>query len=512
MKNIKFSSPAIFILSLALSSLCHANDSLPNIVFLFADDQNTLSVGCYGNKEVKTPNIDQLARDGVVFDKHYNTTAICMASRANVFTGMYEYKTACNFMHGNMKLGVWEKSYPVLLRKAGYLTAFAGKFGLEVEGKGICESDFDFWGGGPGQTHYATKKNKSMKEYAEKYPHSTLAYGAFGQDVIRAAAKQDKPFCLSISFKAPHKPATPDPQFNAIYKDKKFTKPDNFGREFGEHLSPQSKSGRQHQRFSAWSYDTDYDGEMAKYHQQVYAIDVALGMVRSELEAQGVADNTVVIYTSDNGYICGAHGYGSKVLPMEESSRVPLIIFDPRSPLNGKQIRCDRLTGNIDFAPTMLEIAGLSVPKSMDGKSLLRLLHNPDEGGHEQLAFINVYGAIPTRSLTCITQQHKYTYWWYGDDNMEPTEELFDTKNDPMEFTNLADDANSKKVLYSMRQRYEEELSKWKSQAVDYNDYQRFGTLFDRNVPMSEKQSKLTKNGSKPKNAELRKRNKKKKN
>ena len=474
------------------SLLSAADDapSRPNIVFLFADDQNTLSVGCYGNEDVKTPNMDQLARDGIVFDKHYNTTAICMASRANVFTGMYEYKTGCNFEHGNMKPEVWAKSYPVLLREAGYLTAFAGKFGLEVEGKGLCESDFDFWGGGPGQTFFDTAKNESMKKYAEKYPHATLSYGAFGQDVIRAAVKQKRPFCLSISFKAPHKPATPDPRFDHVYAGKEFTKPANFGREFGEHMSPQSKSGRQYPRFTAWKYDTQYDREMRKYHQQVHGIDVAVGMIRDELKAQGVADNTVVIYTSDNGYICGSHGYGSKVLPMEESSRVPLMIYAPRSALNGQQVRCDRLTGNIDFAPTILELAGLPIPENVDGKSLLGLLENPDEGGHEQLAFINVYGAMPTRSLTCITQQHKYTYWWYGDETMEPMEELFDTKNDSLETINLADDAHSKDVLYSMRERYDVELSKWKSEAVDYNDYQRFGTLFDRNVSLSEKKSK----------------------
>ena len=103
------------------SLLSAADDapSRPNIVFLFADDQNTLSVGCYGNDDVKTPNMDQLARDGIAFDKHYNTTAICMASRANVFTGMYKYKTGCKFEHGKMKPEVWAKSYPLLLREAG---------------------------------------------------------------------------------------------------------------------------------------------------------------------------------------------------------------------------------------------------------------------------------------------------------------------------------------------------------------------------------------------------------
>lgn len=467
--------------------------SRPNIVFLFADDQCTYSVGCYGNQDVRTPHMDALARDGMVFDKHYNTTAICMASRSNVFTGMYEYKTGCNFTHGNMHADVWAKSYPVLLRDAGYITAFAGKFGIVVEGKGLCEDDFDFWGGGPGQTNYATAKNKSMQKYASKYPHSTLSYGAFGQDVIRESVKQKRPFCLSISFKAPHKPATPDPRFDDVYAGKSFTKPANFGREYGEHLSLQSKQGRQYPRFTDWKYDTDYDGEMAKYHQQVFGIDVAVGMIRDELKAQGVADNTVVIYTSDNGYICGSHGYGSKVLPMEESSRVPLMIYDPRSPLVGKQIRCDRLTGNIDFAPTILELAGLPIPSNMDGKSLLGLLQDPTRGGHEQMSFINVYGPLPTHSLTCLTRQHKYTYWWYGDEQMRPAEELFDTQNDPLELTNLAGDPDSAQMLDRMRTRYDEELNKWKRQAVSYNDYQRYGTLFDRNVSIDEKQPLMEK-------------------
>ncbi len=492
MKNVKalLLIAACFVLHADPSSLASAADdsaSPPNIVFLFADDQCTYSVGCYGNRDVQTPNMDQLARDGLVFDRHYNTTAICMASRASVFTGMYEYKTGCNFGHGDMHEDVWAKSYPVLLRDAGYLTAFAGKFGIVVKGKGLCEDDFDFWGGGPGQTNYATAKNKSMQKYAARYPHSTLSYGAFGQDVIREAVKQKRPFCLSISFKAPHKPATPDPRFNDVYAGRTFTKPGNFGREFGEHLSPQSKSGRQYPRFTEWKYDTDYDGEMAKYHQQVYGIDVAVGMIRDELRAQGVADNTVVIYTSDNGYICGSHGYGSKVLPMEESSRVPLMIYDPRSPLSGKQIRCDRLTGNIDFAPTILELAGLPIPTNMDGRSLLGLLQEPDQGGHDQMAFINVWGSLPTHSLSCLTRQYKYTYWWYGDDKMEPVEELFDTQNDPLELTNLAGSPGSTATLQEMRKRYDQELAKWKKQAVNYNDYQRYGVLFDRRVPLSEK-------------------------
>ena len=464
-----------------------AKQKRPNIIYLMADDQCTYSVGCYGNKDVKTPQMDKLGRDGVIFDNHYNTTSICMASRANVMTGKYEYKTGCNFTHGGMKGDVWSQSYPVLLRKAGYFTAFAGKFGFTVEGKGLCQSDFDMWGGGPGQTNYKTAANKSMAKYADRYPHSTLSYGAFGRDCIKEAVKRGRPFCLSVSFKAPHRPVTPDPKFDKVYAGKTFTKPGNFGRDYAKHLAAQSKKGRQYERFSEWKYDRDYDGVMAKYNQLVYAIDVAIGMIRDELDKQGVADNTVIIYTSDNGYICGSHGYGSKVLPMEESSRVPLMIHDPRSKTAGRKLRCGALTGNIDFAPTILALAGAAAPAGMDGKSLVPLLADPKRDVRDQMAFINVWGATPTHCLTALTKRWKYTYWWYAGDGMQPAEELFDTENDPLELKNLAADPAHAKALADMRAKYDKELALWKTHAVPYNDYRRFGTLFDRSIPWREK-------------------------
>ena len=201
----------------------------PNIVFLLSDDQSTYSLGCYGNKDVKSPQLDRLADDGMVFDRHYDTTAICMASRASVMTGMYEYKHGTNFGHGDMLRKTWENTYPVILRRNGYRTAFAGKFGFDLReephGKRLPmpEKDFDMWGGGPGQTNYSTAKNESMKHYAKDYPHSTRSYGAFGRDFILESVKSDKPFCLSISFKAPHKPATPDPIDNHVYEEKLLT-------------------------------------------------------------------------------------------------------------------------------------------------------------------------------------------------------------------------------------------------------------------------------------------------
>ena len=461
----------------------------PNIIFLFADDQNTLSVGCYGNPEVQTPNMDKLGAEGIIFDKHYNTTAICMASRANVMTGMYEYKTGTNFNHGDMTPEIWAKSYPILLRKAGYLTGFAGKFGFQVNGHGYeCGEFFDSWGGSAGQTDFATAKNPSMKEYAEKYPHATLSYGAFGQDFIKRAAKEKKPFCLSISYKAPHRPVEPDPKFDHIYKDKTFTKPSNYGREAGKHMSPQSKQGRQYERFTSWNYSDKYDQVMAKYFQQVYAIDVSVGMLRDELKAQGLDDNTVIIYTSDNGFICGSHGYGSKVLPMEESSRVPLMIYDPRSELSGKKLRSSSLTGNIDFAPTILELAGLPIPENMDGVSLLPLLKDHNQDLRSELSFINVYGPLATTSLSVITKDWKYSYWWYGDKTMEPQEELFHLAKDPTELVNQAPRKESKEALATMRGKYDAALAHWKNNVNNQGKHQRYVKFFDRNITWQEKE------------------------
>jgi arylsulfatase A-like enzyme len=489
------------LLTLALAATTLFTEAgQPNIIFLMSDDQSTYTMGCYGNPDVHTPNLDQLAADGIAFDNHYDTTAICMASRATVMTGMYEYKTGCNFKHGDMMLDTWKKSYPILLREAGYMTAFAGKFGFDLQtspnGKRLPlpEKDFDLWGGGPGQTHYATKKNKSMAAYADEHPHSTLSYGAFSRDFIHEATKAGKPFSLSISFKAPHRPTTPDPKFDHIYAGKTFTKPANYGRENGKHFSEQSKQGRQYDRFHSWNYSDKYDQVMATYHQQIYAIDVAVGMIRDALKETGADKNTVIIYTSDNGFFCGSHGLGSKVLPYEEGSRVPMIIYDPRHQNSGKSLRSEALTGNIDFAPTMLKLAGLPVPENMDGADLMELYENPNGSIHESIALINVWSESPnpvTHALSVVTKDIKYIYWSYAGKGFEATEELYHLGKDPLELVNQAGNPEYAQALESMRKAYDSRLEHWKAEAVPYNNYQPYGTMFDRELPWAEKEKSL---------------------
>ena len=159
-------------------------ESKPNIIFLLSDDQTARAVGCYGNQDVITPHLDRLAREGVRFVNHYNTTSICMASRCSVMTGLYEYRHGCNFSHGDLERRFVDQSYPVLLRQAGYFTGFAGKIGFVLQKnnfEGLAPL-FDQWAGGPGQTFYETAKNEGIAKYAAQYPQCSRAYGAWAFD------------------------------------------------------------------------------------------------------------------------------------------------------------------------------------------------------------------------------------------------------------------------------------------------------------------------------------------
>lgn len=461
----------------------------PNIIFLFADDQTFDSLGCYGNPDVKTPHIDKLASEGLTFDHYYNTTAICMASRANIMTGMYEYKTGCNFGMGDLPRKHFDLSYPVLLRKAGYATAIAGKIGFIVEGTGLPEDAFDWWGAGPGQTHYETRKNKSMAEYAERYPHSTLSYGAFGSDFIEWAVDENRPFCLSISFKAPHRPVSPDPRFDDVYSDTTFRKPENYGRENGLHFSEQSRRGRQFPRFISWGYRDRFNETLAKYHQQIYAIDQAVGMIRETVERAGVSERTVIVYTSDNGFFNGAHGYGSKVLPYEESSRAPMIFHHPGVPeSHGK--RTGTLSGNIDVAPTFLELAGVPIPGNVDGKSLVPLLKNPGMKSRKSLSLMNCWGPEPVQSFAVVTDRYKYIYWYFDDDTCDPSEELYDLQEDRLEMTNLAANDGKASVLEEMRALYDSSVGHIGASA-ERGNYAKYSVIFDRTTPWDKKRPLL---------------------
>jgi len=323
----------ILVVTLFLAAVAANAADKPNIIFLLTDDQTIGTLGCYGNKDIITPNLDKLARDGVRFANHYDTTSICMASRSSVMTGLYEYLHGCNFSHGDMERRFFAKSYPARLRQAGYFTGFAGKIGFVLQGEQfeVLGKEFDVWAGGPGQTNYKTEQNKGIAKYAAQYPHCSRAYGAWAQDFLKVAKQSGKPFCMSISFKAPHLPFTPDPIDLKLYESRKtFTRPPNYGVENGKHLSPQVHTSRAATGYREWV--NDYDNTVRLYYALITGVDAAVAMIREELARDGLDKNTVIIFTSDNGYNSGSHGFGDKVIPYEEGSKAPLIIYDPRLP------------------------------------------------------------------------------------------------------------------------------------------------------------------------------------
>ncbi len=457
-----------------------------------ADDHRAFAMGCAGDRNIRTPNIDELASKGVRFENCYATSPLCMASRATVMTGMYEYKTGCNFQTGKLSADNWSNlSYPVQLKKAGYRVAFAGKWGFPLDVSNYAEQ-FDKWGGfaGAGQGSYVTAKNRSLAPYAKRYPHVTRALGAFGRDFIRDCAPAEKPFCLSLSFKAPHNPHnTIDPDDQKLYQDTKLPKPDNWGPEYLDKLPVQPKLGRQYLQRSEWDAD-HYDDHMKHYYQLISGVDSAVGMVLEELQSQGVADNTVVIYTSDNGYFCGAHGLQGKVLPYDDASLIPLIIYDPRSHTGQKHLTSEAVAGNIDFAPTILDLAQLPIPERMDGKSLVPLIERSSEKIHESMLVIQNWGVAHddhTKGLAVVTEDWKYIVWCYADENVPPAEELFDLKKDPLETRNLLGESEMRPVLEKMRKLYDMHHEHWAERCVDSEDYTRHRRIFDRRIPWRKK-------------------------
>ena len=486
--------------ALWMAAVCPAAEK-PNVILLLTDDQVYNSLGYTGNRQVRTPHLDRLASQGVIFNRAYDTTSICMASRACVMTGMYEYKTGCNFSHGPLLRDKWRKSYPMLLREAGYFTGFVGKFGFSVKDPGGSSSyhtnedlpmdDFDAWYGWPGQGSYKTVDNEFVAQYAEKYPHVTRAVGAASSYFIKTARQQDKPFCLSVSFKAPHSPKSPDPEFDDVYAQTHWEMPPNYDQKGAAHIPEQAKCGRQYRQIDDFEPD-DYQTTMRKYHQLIHAVDVAVGMIMETLQEQGVAENTVVLYLTDNGYSCGAHGMGGKVLPYEEPSRSPMVIYDPRHAVSGQGRRCGAVVGNIDMAPTILALAGLPVPGQMDGKSLLPLLDDPSGRVRDSMLLINVWGNAPIHSLAVVTEEHKYIHWPYAQ-GMEPQEELYRISSDCYEMKNLVADPESREVLVKMQQHHDMALKAWKAECVSHGGYPQYVALFDRQLPWHAKLAALEK-------------------
>ncbi|MBG7631565.1 MAG: sulfatase-like hydrolase/transferase, partial [Bacteroidetes bacterium] len=230
----------------------------------------------------------------------------------------------------------------------------------------------------------------------------------------------------------------------------------------------------------------------SKYYRLIYGIDQAVGMITKQLEQLGIADNTVIIFTSDNGWSGGRKGLSGKVLPYEDASRAPMIIYDPRHKTANKKTRINELTANIDIAPTVLDLAGIEKPNYMQGESMMKLLEDPEKSIHESLLLINVWGVPSHQSISVVNKKYKYINWFYGGQNYQQTQEVYDMNKDPLERKNQIDNHELKDDIEKMGILYDNWLTRWKNEAVHREDYLRYPNLGDRELNWSQKNKKHT--------------------
>jgi arylsulfatase A-like enzyme len=487
MKKQLFIFISFLVLAIATSVLYSFKEpaiSKPNIIFLLADDLRYNSLGCLGNSIIKTPNIDQLAYNGTIFKNAFVTTPICAISRASILSGQHANRHKIFDFEKDFTDEQLMNTYPLMLKQGGYYTGFIGKYGVGTMGKtkgaNMPIKHFDYWKGfeGHGDYFYKDKNGKDI--------HSTDMMGDQSIEFINTRDKS-KPFCLSVSFKAPHVlDGSPihngfvySPFYENYYKDvtipRSVTDGDQYYMSFPEPFRTSPKGNKNEARVRwemRFSTEEKYQESVKSYYRLVTGIDDAVKRIVDELKKKGLEKNTVIIFTSDNGYSLGDHGLEGKWFGHDVSLRVPTIIYDGRNPQD--KYNNENLTLNIDLAPTILDYAGLKIPDVMQGKSLKPLVegkkiewrtefyynHLLETEGVGKTEGSKVY--IP-KSEGIISLVYKYTRYFMGDnpDNFF-FEELFNPLYDPLEINNLASktEESSRKAAITQRLKDLRERSK----------------------------------------------------
>jgi arylsulfatase A-like enzyme len=404
----------------------------PNFLVLLTDDQRYDDLGSSGNTVIQTPHLDSLAQRGVRFRNFFVTSSICMASRASYFTGRVERSHGCNFYYRTLAPEAWAQSYPVRLRQAGYRTGFIGKFGVIVAGQpdGLPASDFTTFRGYRGQGEYFPQGKDG--------PHLTRIKGDQAVDFIRQSSESAAPFCLAISFFAPHDPMQPDPELRDLYRDVTLPVPATVHFQELVGLPPAYAEAAWYPRYHRLALIAD-PASRQRYildrYRLITGVDRAVGRILGEIRRLNLAENTVVIFSSDNGFHYGEHGLSTKFYLHENSVRVPLIVVDPRAVAARAGATEDRLAANIDVAPTILELAGLPVPAVMQGRSLAPLLRGESAPWRDAVFLENLAKERRPMCDGLRTTEWKYIVHF---EHRPVQEELYRLTTDPDELTNLA--------------------------------------------------------------------------
>ena len=426
----------------------------PNIIFILTDDQRFDDLGCMGNKIIQTPHLDKLAADGVIFDNAFVTTAICCSSRASILTGQHMRRHRIYDFATPLSSEAMDNTYPVLLRKSGYRTGFLGKMAIGKPSEdnyhlSLPEDKFDFWFGFPQWINF-----RQIVDGKPRFLTTLLAEKAI--EFLRTNPA-DQPFCLSISFKTPHGPWNFfDPHAPNPYENTEIPPPDSYTKEDYEaqpEFLRKSLNG-----YDKWPKDPGerFINNARTCYRLITGMDSAVGRILAALEELKLDENTIVIFTSDHGSLRGTHGLFGKWIMYEESIRIPLIVYDPHLPTELRGTRRDQMVLNIDFAPTMLAMAGVNVPPRMQGRDFTPLLRDESTEWRSEWFYEHTYNTEKPRRPIAKSEGVRTYRWKYirYTEHDPPYEQLFDLKTDPGEKQNLAFQEDYEYILSSMRTRW----------------------------------------------------------
>ena len=441
----------LFFLFLFLFSI--VDGKKPNLVFFFTDDQTSSVLGCYGHPLAKTPNIDRLAKGGTRFTNALVSQSICWVSRTTILTGLTGRSYGMPGNHDMAKPEAVEKLYVDLLRDAGYRTGFAGKWHAKMPKGWKAQDHFDFF--------HPIGRNPFYKRQADgTLRHETELIVDRGIEFLEDQPS-GKPFALNMWFNACHaedgdrRPGIghfPWPRaMDGMYEEDEIAPPLLSDPEIFENQPEFLKTTINRERFFwRWNTDDRYRTNMRAYLRMVSGIDHAIGRFLKALEEKGLAENTIIVYTADNGYHMGNRGFAGKWSHYEESLRVPMVVFDPRVSENAKGQLREEAVLNLDLPSTFLSWAGVEIPKRYQGRTFHKLITDSKpipwrtHTFHEHFA---VRHRIPAFEGM---RSNGYKYVRYVDQGNY--EFLHNLRKDPKELVNLAGDPKYVKKLREMQE------------------------------------------------------------
>lgn len=428
----------------------------PNILFFFADDQRFDTLGCAGHPIVETPTIDRLAAQGVRFNNMFVTRSTCWASRTTVLTGLTSRSSVEPDESDLVRREALVELFPDRLREAGYRTGFFGKWHAKMPKDFKPEEHFDEY-----ERIFRNPYFKEMPDGSKR--HETELIADRGIAFLKSQGDKSGPFCLNLWFNAGHAedkdrvPGTghyPWPKaMDGKYEDIEIPEPRlSDPAIFAGH--PEFLKTSNHRERYHWRWDTPekYQTNMRAYFRMLSGIDHAMSRVLRVLEAEGLADNTIVVYSADNGYYMGDRGFAGKWSHHEQSQRVPLIVYDPRQAEERRGRVVDTMALNLDLPSTFLDWAGVAIPGSYQGASLKPMVDGgPSPEGWREDFFCEHSNPRYEMSWEGVRGQ-RFKYARYVD--QEPAYEfLHDLKNDPDELVNLAGNPEHAAQLERLRQR-----------------------------------------------------------